>query len=396
MDLYKQKLLSAVELHYKNKDYERARVLYTELMQEYPERIDSPYYLAMMEAEQNNFKGAIKYLHKIVDYTPSDKAYNELAKFYLIEKNLEKALKYLKLALIYNSDCQDSTALLKKAFPKEACFIKPSKLKLNDNFINAKDYPRCKYQMIHPAEVIERKPPKYVEELLTQKQKDMLGEAIDKYKTSKCRENFVIEIPNGRAFVKQSEQTYIFTEEGQCIKDMLEQERGAIKMEKLPPEIKVADKMLVLSSSFGGNFYHWLTWTIPRLDMIEKAGYKPEDFDRILINYVGFNFQRSLLENLGIPLEKIIGTIPEGSVFSANTLVSASLPCWLHTPHFVTQSLRERFIKPEYYSEDLPKILYLSRNKSTSRKIINEKELVNYINNMGFSVIYPEQMAFEE
>lgn|GEM_PF-5453758 len=398
MDNYGQKLLCAVDMHYKHKNYKQAHNLYEEIISKFPNRPDAYYFLGLLEFDLGNQKRAKELMHKLLEFPSFDKAYFTLAQLYLLDRDPANSLKYLKLALIYNSSCKEYKALLHKAFPKHANFLKKHKLdKENIKFISSKEYSKCVYQMIYPPEVIEREPPKYVDEILTEKQRTLLLSAFDKYKTSNCRESFVIEIPNGRAYVKQSEQTYILTEEGDCLEDMLEEDNRVPNFKDLPAEeIKVADKMLVLSSSYGGNFYHWMTWVIPRLNMIEKAGYKLEDFDKILINTVGFQFQNKLIKYLGIPSHKVIGTVPYGAVFKANTLVTASLPSFLRTPHFVTDSIRERFLRPEHYSESRPKIIYLSRNKGSTRKITNEQELTNYLKNMGFEIVYPEQMEIDE
>jgi hypothetical protein len=397
MQQYQQKLSIAFNEHNNNGDYNHIKALYKKLTEEYPEKADSYYCLGVLEAEQGNIKEAIKAMHNLVEKFPSiDKGYVYLAKLYLIEKDMKNALNYLKLALIYNHKDIECLEILHKVFPKESGFLKKYTLNINDNFISIKEYQKCKYKMIYPSETIERKPPKYLDELLTAKQRNLLNEAVEKYKISKCVESYVIEIPNGRVLINQGDQTYIITEEGQCIKEMLEPEGREINITNIPPEIEVANKMLVLSSSYGGNYYHWLTWTIPRLKMIEKAGYRLEDFDKIIINTVGFKFQRNLIKLLNIPHHKIIGTQPKGALLKAKTLVTATLPNYLQTQKFVTDSITERFLKSEYYSEDSPKLVYLSRNRGGSRRVLNEKELLNYLSQMGFITVYAEELDIEQ
>ncbi|MFA6989418.1 MAG: glycosyltransferase 61 family protein [Candidatus Gastranaerophilaceae bacterium] len=395
MDPYVQKLLLAVDFHYKDNDYEKAKSLYLEIIKEYPEKIDAYYYLGMLEAESDNLNIAIDWMQKLIDIAPFDQAYNALAKFYLIKRDLVRSLKYLKLALIYNSKDEEAKDILNKVFPKESRFIKSHNLSSKNEFIMSKDHPDCKYKMMYPADTIERKSPKYVESILTPKQKKLFEYALSTTKTAKWNEAFVLEVKNGRAYIDQGSQTYIITQDDKYLKDMLEPECRPLNLDHIPPEIQIADKILVLSSSFGGNFFHWATWAIPRIYMIEKAGYNLQEFDKIFINYVGFKFQKNLIKILGIPMEKVIGTMPKGGLFKAKTLVTASLSSYLNTPCYITESFRAKFLKEEYYSEDRPKIIYLSRNKG-SRRILNEQELINYLNNMGFQVVYPESMSYEE
>lgn len=99
---------------------------------------------------------------------------------------------------------------------------------------------------------------------------------------------------------------------------------------------------------------------------------------------------------MNIPRSKIIGTLEKGAVLKAKKIVTASLPEFLYTPEIVVKSLRNFFLKPEYLNNDMPKRIYLSRNKSKSRYVVNENELSEFLKSYDFTTIYAEDLTFSE
>lgn len=393
---YNEKLREAGHAEGVERNYIKAKSIYEELIAQYPDRFDAYYFMGVLEANLGSINDAIKFMKIALDYTPLYEGYKKLSEFHIIAGDATNALKYLKLALIYNSNCEESKMRHAKISPNNPQVVRPTPTKIVGSYKRSADCPHCQYKQLYSEEVIKRKSPKIIKEFLTENQLIMLEKALALNETNHCKESFVIKVPEGRAYVKQSEQTYIITQDNKYLEDMLVEGAPLDNLENLPNEVRAADKMLVLSSAWGGNFYHWLTWTVPRLAMIEKAGYKLNDFDKIVVNYVGFKFQRELLQMLGIPLYKIIASLPYGAVLRAKTLVTASLPSHLHTPLNVTDSLREKFLKPKYIKETSPKRIYLSRNAGLSRIVLNEEELTNYLQKYGFVTVYAENLSFEE
>ncbi len=376
---------------YANGDVATAKGLFESLIVSYPDKIECFYYLSKIESKNyNNIPKAIEYMKRAVNIVPFYEAFYELVQYSIIQRDLPKILEYLKQALTYNSQCQSSLKYLRELFPNERHFVKEQETIIKGEYERSADCPQLKYHKIYDADTINRTAPKYIEDFLTEKQKTLLGKAIAHNSVNNYNEGFVLEIPDGRAFIKQSDQTHIISQDGKILKDMLLDGCPAISVEKLPYEVRVANKMLVLTSCWGGNYYHWLTWVVPRICMIEKAGYKINDFDKIVINHTGSKFQLEFFQVLGIPNHKIIAASADGTLLRARTLVTASLPSHLHTPQIVTDSLREKLLNPEYIDDTMPKRLYISRNKSTSRFVLNEAEVMSYLLKYGFTIIYLE------
>lgn len=166
--------------------------------------------------------------------------------------------------------------------------------------------------------------------------------------------------------------------------------------DKYSAKIQKVKKILFLATTHRDNYYHWLTWTIPRIYMIEKMGHKLEDFDKIVLNDSGLKFQTELIGLLGIPSEKIVGCRDYDTIFEADIIVSSTLPNFMRTQSFVTKSVRQRFLKPEHFSAQAPKRVYVSRNKSNSRRILNEEDVMNFLSPLGFERFYLEDMTVSE
>lgn len=376
-------------------DINAIKKAFKELIEKFPKRHEPYYYMGAIDFENNDYKSSVYYMQKAIDIAPFYEGYNYLAKSYIFLRDRKNALKYIKQALIYNPYDEKLKEILYKLSPNDN-FIDSTDISIDGFYQHSKDCPNIKYTKIFEKNTIKRKTPFYIEKQLNSYQKELLSKTINEYELTSYKEGFVVEIPDGLVFTKQSDQPHFITSDNKILLDMLDEKGPQLNITTLPDVIMPAENILVLSSCWGGNFYHWLTWCVPRLQMILNAGYKIEDFDKILINYVGFKFQKELIELLKIPKNKIIGTLENGAIFKAKKIVSASLPEFSCTPKIVVESLRNLLLKPEYLDQNKPKNIYLSREKSASRFIENEKELLIFLKKYNFETIYAEDLTLVE
>lgn len=394
MNNFKKELALALE-PLKIADTKTIEANFMSLSKKFPQEAEPYFYLGSIEFKKNNLEKAIFYLEKALSIVPNYICYKNLSEFYIFNKDINNAIKNLKMAIIYEPYNEDLKNILYKLDPNTT-FIDKSDILINGIYENSKDCLCLKYTKSYDGYTANRKLPIFIKEQFTQNQIILLEQAINDYHTLNAKEGFVVDMVGGIVFAKQSEQTHFITPDNNLLADMLDKNGPMLNENQFPDTLIPCDNLLVLSSSWGGNFYHWLTWTIPRLKMLFDAGYKIEDFDKVLINFVGFKFQKELLSLLKIPTSKIIGTLPKGSVLKPKRIVSASLPEFIETPEIVTQSLRELFLKSEYINSNNPKRIYLSRNKSNSRYVLNEDELTKFLKDYGFITIYAEDLTFEE
>ena len=375
-----------------SEDVGSAKKILNELCLRFPDEFKPYYNLALIDGGDGNYSSAIHYMECAVKIIPCYEAYRYLFYFYIQTKDFSKALNMCKMALIYNPKDEKLRSFMQANnanmfLNEDICITEEGK---------SNESSMIEYKKVYDACEIIRELPNFIEEDFSVSQLEMFNIAVESYKKSYVKEGFVAEMKDAMALVKQSEQTYFISAENKLLTDILDSGASSLKLEDSPEIASPYDRVLVLSSAYGGNFYHWLTWTVPRLKMIKDAGYWFGNFDKIIINFMGFKFQKDLVSLLNIPMTKVIGTLPEGIVFKAKKIVTASLPEFLVTPRIVTDSLREFFLNEKMYDDGSPKRIYLSRKKSASRFVLNEAEVLEFLKPLGFVEICAEDYSFSE
>ena len=158
-------------------------------------------------------------------------------------------------------------------------------------------------------------------------------------------------------------------------------------------------RLAVISSPGQENWYHWLLQVLPRLKILTESGVV---YDKIYIDNLKFPWQFSSLELalqlLHIPKEKLF--LPQGdSVTEAKKLIvpsvghipskGKSFPPWLKT------FLHKCFLPSKPLKKNFRKI-YISRSKASLRRILNEKEVTQFLTNKGFQILHLEELSPRE
>ena len=145
------------------------------------------------------------------------------------------------------------------------------------------------------------------------------------------------------------------------------------------------------------NYSHWLVDLMPRLSLLECAGFGPEKVDRYLVNMGGRHYEREMLSLAGVPPEKI-HPVSAASHFSCERAVTASirrehwqqvLPAWV--PAYLRGIADAN--KPHTGSS---RRLYLTRKTAAFRRVLNEDELVPVLKRHGFEIIDPGSLSVRE
>jgi len=163
---------------------------------------------------------------------------------------------------------------------------------------------------------------------------------------------------------------------------------------------KINGTVAVINSTCSShNYYHWLIETLPRLFLIEKSGINPDYY------YISneLPFHKSAINELGIPEEKIISPqintcieatnlIVPSLVFQAKRKTSStgnyikSLPSW--ACDWLNSLFKINSIKSKNF--------YISRKNAPARRILNESELILYLESKGFEIVELEGLAIKQ
>ncbi|MEB3886922.1 tetratricopeptide repeat protein [Lyngbya sp. CCY1209] len=169
-----------------------------------------------------------------------------------------------------------------------------------------------------------------------------------------------------------------------------------LRIEELPQPEFVAGTVAVLSGLSGNVYFHWMVDILPRFDILRRRGYTVRSIDRFLINSYQAPFQKETLLKLGIPLEKIIESDRHPHI-RAERLLVPSFPDALgwpspqalafHRRQFLSTSCRGNF--------QFPTRIYISRNQSSYRQVVNENEAIACLKKYGFVPVALEALSVE-
>ncbi len=142
------------------------------------------------------------------------------------------------------------------------------------------------------------------------------------------------------------------------------------------------------------NYFHFLLESLPRIWSAERVGAPGEA--KALVPQGLVATQLELLQLLGFPESRLIA-VPEDASIRCRTLYAPSLfgRAFAISPRAV-EFLRDRVLRRFPYMPDLPRRIYLSRNRMPRRHVKNEAELLGALERHGFSVVYPESLRLDE
>ncbi|WP_373547093.1 DUF563 domain-containing protein [Chamaesiphon sp.] len=143
------------------------------------------------------------------------------------------------------------------------------------------------------------------------------------------------------------------------------------------------------------NYGHWMTDAVSRLyyarDLI--------DSHKILLPAIYRN-QQYRLESLipfGVKEDNIVYVDSPVVMIKDFAMPSFMGPCFVNPKDEIVREIRERYHR--FYNISRPQQgtrLYISRAGASYRKVVNESQVIDLLIGKGFTVVYPEQLSFEE
>ena len=205
-------------------------------------------------------------------------------------------------------------------------------------------------------------------------------------------ESFVLTIPHCHVF---SDTGIIIIEDNTIIEELIWpwsniKREGKLATNTPNTSVTIAGKIAIVTQEGSHNYYHWITEILPKIIMLEELNI---EYDWLYLPTLN-TFMRETLTLLKIDFSKIIvankDTYIEADIVIAPSFVSKS--CY-STP-WVVDSLRKKFLP--HVNKTEKKKVFISREKATYRKIINEDELFTILASKGFEKYHLEEMSFLE
>lgn len=146
-----------------------------------------------------------------------------------------------------------------------------------------------------------------------------------------------------------------------------------------------------------GGYYHWVTEICPRLWVAKQ--YTDPKLPLLVPQY--FLDKWSFAESFFKAFNREIITFKENEVIHVENLTfigqtGGVMNCQPVSIHASTTLLKNHYLKNEKITNEKVERIYISRNKSGKRTILNENEIIPILEEYGFRIIHSEEYTLEE
>lgn len=270
-----------------------------------------------------------------------------------------------------------------------------------EDWIKAEAIPNY-YSPLDPPELVSLTPPKTIDREVHFSFR--FGRAIQ------LPGAFVVTLPQGQFWLNSSETaSAILTNHNQLLGDLSPEfpllspghpdkhpsQHSLFSLKSLLPAQKLEGKVAVLSGLTNDMYFHWLFDVLPRFDLLHRSGINFDQIDGFVVSN-HLSFQQETLENLGVPRNKILPTRKHLHI-QANELVVPSYPstpAWM--PRWVCEWLRQVFLSQNLPSSGTSDRLYITRQNTGNRRLINESEIIEFLGKFGFKAVTLESISVME
>ncbi|MVN22226.1 glycosyltransferase family 61 protein [Mucilaginibacter arboris] len=142
----------------------------------------------------------------------------------------------------------------------------------------------------------------------------------------------------------------------------------------------------------GGAYWHKMQDGLPALYLAELAGFNFEKIDHFIIqdNIIDKN---SIFTRIGIPLEKQVRLYDQNDCYECEELIFSS---WYDRKGNWYKDYLLKMIKPKAIDREFPKKIYLSRSRVNTRRVLNEGEVIAFLEKYGFECMHNEDLTIDE
>lgn len=176
------------------------------------------------------------------------------------------------------------------------------------------------------------------------------------------------------------------------------QERGEhplLSSNPLPRARPLCGTFALLTSLYaGGNYFHWMFNSLPRIALLDRAGVPRNSLDGLLMNRLELPAVAETLRALDISRSFIVEMDRNAALELESLWVVPSLITSGHRRRSICDWLRTQFLLS---SAQPHRRLYLSRADASVRRMANEDELLHILEPLGFEkIVIGDRSVFEQ
>ncbi|MEG5135739.1 MULTISPECIES: tetratricopeptide repeat protein [unclassified Microcoleus] len=208
---------------------------------------------------------------------------------------------------------------------------------------------------------------------------------------------FVAVLPNGRAWADIA-TTCAITSDNKLVADIsMGCPELVITSDKLPPAEHIEGNVAFLSARWGGAaYFHWMFDVVTRFHLLQRSGLM-DSIDKFAINACDSAYEKESLNTLGIPLDKILESRYQPHFTADKLIVPSICDGGSGTSKWKCEYLKRIFLNEQQSSNtNYSEKIYISREKASYRRIVNEEEVVGCLEKFGFRTVKLETMSVGE
>jgi len=173
---------------------------------------------------------------------------------------------------------------------------------------------------------------------------------------------------------------------------------SALTQIRLPRLREVPGTIAVLATLSQHFFAHWMLDLLPRIRLLEEAGFPLQEIDGFFVPEPTLPHQRESLAAAGLSLNKIIDSSTVSHIRATTLVVPSPMSEVFAASDFSCDYLRRLFPPPPATQPALTPLrrLFISRARTSYRRIFNEADVVRVLKGLGFSVVEPQFLTLRE
>lgn len=208
---------------------------------------------------------------------------------------------------------------------------------------------------------------------------------------------FVAVLPKGRAWADIA-TTATITSENKLVTDI---STGCpeliITSDKLPPAEHVEGNVAFLSARWGAAaYFHWMFDVVTRFHLLQQSGLI-DSIDKFVVNACDSAYEKETLNTLGIPPHKILESRHQPHFTADKLIVPSICDGAAGTSKWKCEYLKLMFLNEQQsLKTDYSERIYISREKASYRRIVNDEEVIGCLQKFGFRTVKLETMSVAE
>ena len=236
-------------------------------------------------------------------------------------------------------------------------------------------------EIIYPSYFLEEEKPATIHNEISRKFLGLIGRNV--------HEAFVIQLKNGNVYGLNGA---IVTEEAVLLRDVSREfgkrnSHSIFERALLPKATHQKGNVAVLATAGANTYYHWLVDILPRIHLLAKADLLSR-IDYFVMPAITTKFQRETLAFFEINESKIIEAKSTDFCLQAENLFVPSLPSLLGTVNkWTTDFLREKLLSSALPDVSTGNRIYITRSNASSRRLLNEQKLIEFLQVKDFDII---------